>query len=98
LWRGRSGLGSMYPVWRHLVFLFGGIFWFGLDHLSVPACTLRWPPSGAAVKDGRQAVAPATAVATVQTDPTAAFECSSQPPRSECCNNHLNPRCEPRSE
>jgi hypothetical protein len=34
----------------------GGIFWFGLDHLSVPACTLRWPPSGAAVKDGRQAV------------------------------------------
>jgi hypothetical protein len=34
----------------------GGIFWFGRDHLSVPACTLRWPPRGAAVKDGRQGV------------------------------------------
>jgi hypothetical protein len=25
------------------------------------------------------------------TDPTAAFECSSQPPQSECCDDHLNP-------
>jgi hypothetical protein len=35
---------------------FGGIFWFGRDHLSVPACSLLRPPSGAAVRDGRQAV------------------------------------------
>jgi len=35
---------------------FAGIFWFGRDHLSVPACSLLRPPSGAAVRDGRQAV------------------------------------------
>ncbi len=32
-----------------------------------------------------------TAMAPVQTDPNAAFECSSQPPPSRCCDNRLNP-------
>src|SRR3954454_4521076 len=30
-------------------------------------------------------------MAPVQTVPTAAFECSSQPPTSECCDDRLNP-------
>ena len=32
-----------------------------------------------------------TAMALVQTDPTAAFECSSQPPTPGCCDDRLNP-------
>jgi hypothetical protein len=32
-----------------------------------------------------------TVTALVQTDPTAAFDCSSQPPTSGCCDNRLNP-------
>ena len=30
-------------------------------------------------------------MAHAQIDPNAAFECSSQPPPSRCCDNHLNP-------
>ena len=36
-------------------------------------------------------------MALVQTVPIAAFECSSQPPTSECCDDRLNSPCEPRS-
>src|SRR6476661_874073 len=42
----------------------------------------RAPPQGAD---------PVTAMAPVQPDPTAAFECSSQPPTPGCCDDRLNP-------
>jgi hypothetical protein len=38
-----------------------------------------------------------TAMAPVQTDPNAAFECSSQPPPSRCCDDRLDPPWLPRS-
>jgi hypothetical protein len=38
-----------------------------------------------------QVADPVTATALVQTDPTGAFECSSQPPPSGCCDDRLNP-------
>jgi hypothetical protein len=38
-----------------------------------------------------QGADPVTATALVQTDPTGAFECSSQPPPSGCCDDRLNP-------
>src|SRR6476620_8176792 len=44
----------------------------------------RAPPQGAD---------PVTAMALVQTDPTAAFECSSQLPTPGCCDDRLNPPC-----
>ena len=50
----------------------------GLVHHSVH----RVPP---------QAADPVTATALAQTDPTAAFECPSQPPRPGCCDDRLNP-------
>ena len=31
--------------------------------------------------------------ASAQNDPSAALECSSQPPPSRCCDDHLNPPC-----
>src|SRR6202049_2559022 len=37
----------------------------------------------------------ATTMAPAQTDPNAAFESSSQPPSSGCCDDHLSPLCEP---
>ena len=38
-----------------------------------------------------QVADPVTVTALVQTDPTAAFECSSQPPLPGCCDDRLNP-------
>src|SRR5215204_6323859 len=39
----------------------------------------------------RRAAVLVKVMAPVQTAPIAAFECSSQPPTSECCDDRLNP-------
>src|SRR5260370_9069539 len=39
-----------------------------------------------------------TTMVPAQIDPNAAFECSSQPPLSSCCDDRLNSPCDPRAE
>ena len=59
-----------------------------------PRCSfpLRSPTrTGAVHRVPPQAAGLVTATALAQTDPTAAFECSSQPPPSGCCDDRLNP-------
>ena len=68
------------------------------QHPHSPSLPLLPPRTVAAHLVLPPAVDLVTTMAPAQTDPNAAFECSSQPPSSRCCDDHLSPLWLPRSE
>src|SRR3954463_14580189 len=77
---------------------FGTIWFLQAATLRLPAqplrCSAPWrlPARIVSVRRApRRAAVLVKVMAPVQTVPIAAFECSSQPPTSECCDDRLNP-------